>query len=195
MNSQSDKRFRRLLRLKNFDYSSPGAYFVTLCSYHREHLFGQVVNEEMKLNETGDMVKSVWYDLPKHYSNIELDQFVIMPNHVHGIIAFCDSVGAGLKPAPTTPQNHGLSEVVRALKTFSSRNINLFLKTPNRPIWQRGYYEHVIRDEESLNKIRNYIIQNPLSWHLDRENQERTGEDDFDKYLVGAGLKPAPTRR
>ena len=195
MNSQSDKRVRRLLRLKNFDYSSPGAYFVTLCSYHREQLFGQVVNEEMKLNETGDMVKSVWYDLPKHYSNIELDQFVIMPNHVHGIIAFCDSVGAGLKPAPTTLQNHGLPEIVRALKTFSSRNINLFLKTPNRPIWQRGYYEHVIRDEESLNKIRNYIIQNPLSWHLDRENQDRIGEDDFDNYLVGAGLKPAPTRR
>jgi putative transposase len=178
-------RSRRPLRLKNYNYSSQGAYFVTICSYQREPLFGQVVNEEMKLNETGRIVESVWYDLSNHYFDIELDQFVVMPNHIHGIIVLRGSVEAGLKPAPTRLKNHGLPEIVRALKTFSSRAINLFLKTPKRIIWQRGYFEHVIRDEEGLNKIREYIINNPFSWPLDRENQARIGVNDFDKYFIG----------
>jgi putative transposase len=144
------------------------------------------------INEIGAIVKSVWYDLPKHYLNVELDQFVVMPNHIHGIVVLCGPVGAGLKPAPTTPKGRGLPEIIRALKTFSFRNINSFLKTPNRPIWQRGYYEHVIRNEDSLNKIREYVIHNPLSWHLDRENQERICEDEFDSYMVGVGFKLAP---
>lgn len=99
MNPQSEKRFRRQLRLKNYDYSSRGAYFATLCSYQREHLFGRIVNQEIELNETGVIVESVWHDLPNHSSNIELDQFVIMPNHIHGIVVLCGPVGAGFKPA------------------------------------------------------------------------------------------------
>ena len=107
MNLQIEKKtFRRSLRLKNYDYNSRGVYFVTLCSYQRNHILGRIVNEEIKLNATGVIVESVWYDLHNHYSNIELDAFVIMPNHVHGIVVLCGPVGAGLKPAPTTTKSH-----------------------------------------------------------------------------------------
>jgi putative transposase len=192
----SDKTFRRLLRLKNYDYRNLGGYFITVCAHQQKHLFGEVINDEMKLNEAGIAVESVWNDLPVHYSNVELDQFVIMPNHFHGIMVLCRPLGAGLKPAPTNLRIHGLPEIVRALKTFSARKINQMSKKTGQPIWQRGYYEHVIRTDASIGRIREYIVNNHLSWHLDRENLERTGDDDFDKYFrgtknVGAGFKPA----
>ena len=98
-----------------------------------------------------------------------------MPNHVHGIIIIRD-VGAGSEPAPTT-KRHGLPEIVRQFKTFSARRINRRRGTPGQPVWQRNYYEHIIRHEESLNRIRDYILTNPLRWNLDRENPNRTGED------------------
>jgi putative transposase len=183
MKTLSNKPVRRLLRLKNYNYQTPGAYFITLCTHQRENLFGRVFNEEMNLNEAGAIVESVWHDLPVHYSNVELDQFVVMPNHVHGIIVLCKPIGAGLKPAPTNSRTHGLPEIVRALKTFSSRKINQIYGRHSQPIWQQGYYEHVIRNDESLDRIRGYIVNNPLSWHLDRENIERTGVDDFDRYF------------
>ena len=183
MKTLSDKPFRRLLRLENYDYRTPGAYFITLCTHKREYLFGQIINEKMILNQLGTVVESVWQDLPVHYSNVELDEFAVMPNHIHGIIVLCRPVGAGLKPALTNPRIHGLPEIVRALKTFSSRNIDLISKRYGQPIWQRGYYEHIIRNDESIDRIREYIVNNPLSWHLDRENIKRTGEDDFEKYF------------
>ncbi len=99
MKTLPEKPVRRLLRLKNYDYRTPGAYFITLCAHKREYLFGQIINEKMILNHLGIIVESVWQNLPVHYSNIELDQFVIMPNHVHGIIVLGRPVGAGLKPA------------------------------------------------------------------------------------------------
>jgi len=121
------------------------------------------------LNDLGKIVDKCWDDLPNHYPHIELDTFVIMPNHIHGIIMLHDDVGAGLKPAPTR-KRHGLPEIVRAFKTFSSRHINQIRDTTGTPVWQRNYYEHVIRDETSLNDIRQYIIDNPLRWENDEEN-------------------------
>ncbi|MEW6657025.1 MAG: transposase [Thermodesulfobacteriota bacterium] len=141
-------------------------------------MFGKVVEGEMQLNEYGDIVVDCWLDLPKHYSNIESDYYVIMPNHMHGIITIL--VGAGLKPAPTRP----LSEIVRGLKTFSSRAINTLRGAPGKPVWQRNYYERIIRNEESLNRIREYIATNPWRWDLDRENPQAKGKDDFDRWLA-----------
>ena len=177
---------RRSIRLKDYDYSRAGAYFVTVCAWQRECLFGEIVDGEMRLNEYGNIVKACWDDLPNHYPHTVLDAFVIMPNHVHGIITIVDdardvnanigigagSVGAGLKPAPTKTVNkrHGLSEIVRAFKTFSSRRINETRDNPGCPVWQRNFYEHVIRNEEELSGVRQYIIDNPLKWELDEEN-------------------------
>ncbi len=118
---------RRSIRLKGYDYSQAGGYFITTCTTNRTHLFGEVVNGEMRLSEYGEAVRDVWHELPMHYPHVILDAFVIMPDHVHGIIvltndiAWANSVRAGLKPAPTI---HGLPEIVRGFKTFSARRIN-----------------------------------------------------------------------
>ncbi|GBD27454.1 hypothetical protein HRbin30_02801 [bacterium HR30] len=182
---------RRSIRLKGYDYSQDGAYFVTIVTQDRACLFGQVVDGEMRLNELGTIVWATWHDLPRHYPNVDLDAFVVMPNHVHGIIVLTP-VGAGFKPAPTNaagfkpaPTNatgfkpaptagrvHGLTEMVRAFKTFSARRINERRGTPGVRVWQRNYYEHIIRNDESLNRIREYIANNLLQWALDRENPD-----------------------
>ncbi len=172
MIAQEAKRQRKSIRLKDYDYSQAGAYFVTSCVKERECLFGQIVDENMILNEYGKIVLSCWNDLPNHYSHVRLDAFQIMPNHVHGIVFI---VGAGLKPAPTsgpTTKRHGLPEIVRAFKTFSARGINESRRTPGEPIWQRNYFDRIIRDENELNRILEYIIYNPLKWEEDKDNPQ-----------------------
>ena len=181
-----ERHHRRSIRLKGYDYSQPGAYFVTICTQDRVCLFGDVIGGEMQVNALGEIVQAVWDGLSEHYPFVVLDAFVVMPNHVHGVIIITEPmVGAGLKPAPTKPvcQHHGLSEIVRAFKTFSARRINGLRGTSGVPIWQRNYYEHIIRTEDALQRIREYIATNPLRWHLDRENPHRLGEDEFDQWL------------
>ena len=131
----------------------------------------------MRPNQNGLIVAEQWTGLPIHYSNAVLDEFVLMPNHVHGIIRLTDdlpsSVGAGFKPALTPPQSeprHGLPEIIRGFKAFSSRGINQLRGTPGASVWQRNYYEHVVRGEGDLDAIRRYILGNPLKWAEDPEN-------------------------
>jgi len=172
MEHNQKPRFSRLNRLRDYDYSQPGAYFITICTKKRSCLFGEIEKDRMNVNHYGEIVRLSWLELPQHYTNVELDVFVIMPNHIHGIISLTD-VGAGLKPAPTDSsrdKQHGLPEIIRAFKTFSSRQINKFRNMPGTSVWQRNYYEHVIRRDESLSKIREYIETNQLSWALDKEN-------------------------
>lgn len=176
--SKMDKK-RKSIRLRDYDYTSPGAYLVTVCTRGHDCLFGSVIDGRMKLNVAGRVVQSVWDELPDHYSNVETDAFVIMPNHIHGIIVLVDGidrpdcpVGAGFKPAPASvrlpvhTKRHGLPEIMRGLKTFSARNINTVRGTPGIPVWQRGYHEHVIRKTEDINRVRDYIMNNPLRWSL-----------------------------
>jgi putative transposase len=157
--------------LKDYDYSQAGAYFVTICARDRHCLFGDVKQGEMMLNEYGQVVTKCWHDLINHYAGITLDAFIVMPNHIHCIIVINNDVGAGFKPAPTD-KRHGLSEIVRAFKTFSSRYINQIRNAPGTSVWQRNYYEHVIRSEKELNQIREYIVNNPMQWELDVENPQ-----------------------
>lgn len=182
---------RKRLRLKEYDYSQPGAYFVTICTKDREHRFGEIVDGEMRANGLAAVVRSSWNDLPNHYPSVELGEFVIMPNHVHGIIIILENdtmVGDGLKPSPT--RKFPLSEIVRAFKTFSARRINEISNTPGTPFWQRAYYEHIIRDDRSLGRIREYIADNPQRWESDKENSDRRANDDFDRWLSTAGKRP-----
>lgn len=141
----------------------------------------------MRLNEYGRLIRKHWNDLPDHYPHIELDEFVIMPTHIHGIVII-NNVGAGLKPArffknkefqyragfkpAPTIKHHGLPEIIRAFKTFSSRQINEIKNTPGMSIWQRNYYEHVVRNEPELKKIREYIVSNPLNWESDENYKD-----------------------
>lgn len=182
---------RRSIRLKGYDYSRVGAYFVTVCTQDRACLFGNVVDGEMLMNDAGRMVRAEWLALVARFPSIGLDAFVVMPNHVHGIIVIAeDPVGAGLVPAPapacswaTTRVVPTVGDIVGAFKSVTTvvytRGVRQTGWTPFRGrLWQRNYYEHIIRSEQSLDRIRQYIVGNPLRWHLDRENPERTGEDD-----------------
>jgi putative transposase len=169
-------------------YRGAGAFFVTICVQDRVMLFGKMVDGQNKLNEFGKMVAYTWNDLSNHHPHIHLDEFVIMPNHIHGIIFIDDfkwnHVGAGSvrtvsEPAPTRtqPKQHGLPEIIRQFKTFSARRINNARQTPGIHVWQRNYYEHIVRDENELHRIRKYIIENPLHWDSDDENPHNTSTD------------------
>lgn len=158
----------------NFDYRTPGYYFVTICVQDRECVFGEVQKDTMLLNKYGEIVKECWDDLPHHYCNCHLDILGIMPNHIHGIIFLEEvvsrNVGDGFKPSPTQ-KAHGLSEIIRGFKTFSARKINVLNSSEGKHFhWQRSFYDHIIRDERALENIREYILHNPLKWKTDAEN-------------------------
>jgi len=163
---------RRSIRLKQYDYTQDGAYYVTVCVNNRRCVLGNVQDGKFIPNDAGKMVEYSWFDLPNHNSNIELGEFIVMPNHVHGIIIIVGAGSqpaliqerAGLEPAPT---KHGISEIIRQFKTFSARRINRMNNISGARFWQRNYYEHVIRDECDLSRIREYIINNPRYWERD----------------------------
>jgi REP element-mobilizing transposase RayT len=161
-------RERKQIRLRDYDYSKSGYYFITICTKNREEWFGKVENEVMILNHYGKIVNQCWGDLPNHYLNCSLDTFVVMLNHIHGIIVIRNdnTVGNGFKPFPT----YGLSEMIRGFKTFSSRKINEKIRNENKFEWQKSFYDHVIRNEKSLHNLRNYITFNVSKWELDIEN-------------------------
>ena len=147
-------------RLRNYDYSRSGYYFITSCTYKRESLFGRVTSDRMILNQYGMILNDCWFDLPNHYINLKLEIFIIMPDHFHGIMKII-----GDKSSARTGNKYEIFEFVRALKTFSSRRINKLRNTPGTPVWQSRFYDHIIRNADDLNRIRNYIINNPLK-HL-----------------------------
>ena len=168
---------RRSLRLPHYDYASAGVYFVTICTADRICLLGDVRNGTMRMNRFGEIVETCWRELPNHYPHVKLDSFVVMPNHVHGIIV--------LEPTADSPGKR--SAIVRAFKSFSARRINMLRKASDQPLWQRGYYEHVVRNESSLAEIREYIAGNPAQWLTDANCPAFPDTDE------GAGLRPAPT--
>lgn len=207
MKYNPNKHHRRSIRLKGYDYTQAGAYFITICTWQRESLLGEVINGEIQLSRYGQTVQFNWDILPKRYPNVELDAFIVMPNHVHGIILLKENrlEGAGLeklsvgastlsvKPAPTKSKTYGLPEIVRGFKTFSGRRINQLRFQAGTPAWQRGYYEHIIRHEESLTAIREYIFNNPLCWEKDDLYPNNLGNAIAPpSYLVCAIALPNP---
>jgi putative transposase len=165
-----NNRYRRSARLRGYDYAQCGIYFVTICTHNRECRLGTVIEGEAYLSDIGVVAHRCWGKLVDHYPNIQLDAYIVMPNHIHGLIVIdsIDLVGAGLRPALT--KQHGLSEIVRAFKSFSSREINRLRGTEGGSIWQRSFYDHIVRDEKALHNIRSYIYMNPERWLQDREN-------------------------
>ncbi|MBI4333847.1 MAG: transposase [Chloroflexi bacterium] len=166
---------RRSIRLKEYDYSQAGAYFVTICSEGRQCLFGSVADYEMILNEFGALVASSWQWLATQYSYVLLDEWVVMPNHLHGILVITDrdagaSPAAGASRSAPTGKIKSLGSLIGAFKTVSTKHINKMRKTPGATIWQRNYYEHIVRDEDEMAKIREYIANNPARWGEDKYN-------------------------
>ena len=165
------KHHRRSVRLRGWDYSNAGAYFVTLCAKNRECLFSTVVHGEMQLNEMGRIAAECWEWLEKQYAHVEWDQWVIMPNHMHAIIVL-HGRGA-LQRAPTESQpvkTKSLGQLIGMYKTVSTRRINEFRNTPGIIVWQRNYHEHIVRNDDELIRIRRYIANNPGKWESDLEN-------------------------
>ncbi len=182
------QRNRKSVRLKRYDYSRPGAYFITICTRKRKSNLGSVVNGEIALSEYGEIVANSWEWLPKQYPYVLLDEWVVMPNHIHGIIMIAsgavhpsvsDADGSHLGPRrnPTVPikgepstRRKPIGELIGAFKTVSTKSLNEILRTPGARFWHRNYYEHVIRDDEDLHSIRKYILHNPRKWEYDVEN-------------------------
>jgi putative transposase len=189
-----DIHHRRSIRLKGYDYSQQGAYFVTICTHQRNFLFGKIVDGEMKLNTNGEIAKGCWLSIPRHFQNVELDEFVIMPNHLHGIILIVNNLeteGEALANQDSQQQQNlssqcfapavakikingtksqSLAAIIQNYKSVSTRQVNRINKAKGNVIWQRNYYERIIRNEEALNNIRQYIITNPINWAEDKEN-------------------------
>lgn len=155
-------RRKRSLRLDGYDYSQSGAYYVTLDAANKVHLFGEVVDEEMHLNRYGEIVERIWRAIENETKGISLDAYIVMPNHLHGIIV--------LSP----PSHTGRANLSRLMQTFKSRTTHLvnFARQASGTIWQRNFYDHVIRNESDLNRIRAYIFENPLRWHIEKNIRE-----------------------
>ena len=192
------RHHRRSIRLKGYDYTRPGVYFITICTHNREPLFGRVVDGDMVLNALGEIVREEWFRTARVQPYVELfpDEFVVMPNHVHGIVWIMETrdhtppVGATgrsplrIPPAhPRGPAPHSLGSFIAGFKSAVTRHINEMRGTPGARVWQRNYYEHIIRDNRALNAIRCYIAENPLRWRLDRYNPDRQGTDPLAREI------------
>lgn len=171
------RRGRRSIRLKGYDYTRPGGYFVTLVAFRRECLFGEVQDGEMVLNQYGKIVDDCWQAIPAHFCNVDLGAYAIMPNHLHGIILIRDA-----SVVATGPRKGSLGAIIGAFKMAVTRRIVHDFGDAN--IWQRGYYERIIRDEAEANRIHAYIKANPANWCGDRENPTVGQRDTLSKTIV-----------
>ena len=177
---------RHSLRLKKYSYSMPGAYFITICTYRKENILGCIIDGKIKLNVLGKITVREWLKTFKIRKNIQLDGYVIMPNHFHGIIILTDCKGTMNraldyesfgKPIPGS-----IPTIVRMFKSAVTREIKRLDYPFFYSIWQRNYYEHIIHNENKLNCIRKYIQENPLRWQYDKENQEGRPDDIERKF-------------
>lgn len=168
-------RRRRSIRLPHYDYAQRGVYFITLCVQHRRSLFGDVIDGSMVLKNLGEIVATEWRRTSEIRPNIVVDEFVVMPNHLHGLIVM-EPLRRGVSHTPggkfrSPAQTVGA--IVRGFKGSTTRLINELQGTPGVMLWQRNYYEHIVRDDRELQRIREYIANNPAQWALDRENPEK----------------------
>lgn len=177
---------RKHLRLQEYDYAQEGAYFVTVCTNGKVCLFGDIVDGKMVLNDAGLMVEKCWNAIPEHFPHVGLDYYVVMPNHVHGILFIGDAPGmVGAKnfsPVRLLKNRNnnqdqrpsGTSKTIGSIVRGFKIGVTKWMRqnTSTHKVWQRNYFERVIRNERELQEVREYIVNNPLKWALDRENPE-----------------------
>ncbi len=197
-NPKDPESGRRSIRLPEYDYTQSGAYFITVVTHDRENLFGEIVDGEMVLSPFGQVVEWIWKRIPDHFANVETDASVVMPNHAHGVLWILDDDNgrgdAFLAPSPSlrdvpsdepshsekvrtgnaSPLHSGpppgsIGAIVGNFKSTTTRRINKMRRTPGAAVWQRNYYERIIRNARELNAIRQYILNNPQNWMEDRE--------------------------
>jgi REP element-mobilizing transposase RayT len=168
---------RKSIRLKSYDYTQAGVYFVTLCTHDRKTAFGEIRDGVMHPNAVGEAAIEEWCRSEEIRAEIELDEFVLMPNHIHGLVVIVPVGAHGDAPVPDSPRLHrasrSLGSFIAGFKRASAKRINAACGTPGVPVWQRNYFERVIRNDDGLRKAREYIVNNPLQWELDHENPDR----------------------
>ena len=162
---QEDRPNRRTIRLRDYDYSKAGAYFITVCTYQKIETLGSITAHNIVHTKAGDIVASVWRSIPDRFPGVELDEYLLMPNHVHGIIVLPDRESQSSSAEMKKP---GLGKIIAYFKYMSTKLINQDRNQIGRRVWQRNYYEHVIRNDHDLNTIREYIQNNPRRWTIDR---------------------------
>jgi putative transposase len=190
---------RKSSRLSGYDYSQEGAYFVTVCVQGRQDLLGTIIDATTRLSPAGHMIGKWWSELERKFPSVKIDPYhVVMPNHFHGILFNSATIASGAKGGHAGPP---LQKIVQWFKTMTTNEYIHGVKEHGWPsfkgnLWQRSFYDHVIRDEASLNRIREYIANNPLRWDLDRENPRSKGSDEFDRWLATCKTRPIkPNRR
>jgi putative transposase len=168
---------RRSIRLRHYDYTISGAYFVTICCHQKQCLFGEINRGIMELNPIGEAVQQVWSSLPHNFPHVKLDDFAIMPNHLHGIVCLFDHddlIFSNTSITPKQPMSNGtkkgsLGAIIQNFKSVSTRRVNKITRNFGT-IWQRNYYETIIRGDRAYENIKRYIQENPLKWEEDPEN-------------------------
>ena len=171
------------MRLEGWDYSWGWWYFVTIVVKDRTPALGNIAGEELHVSAFGNIVRETWLRIPKQYRAAELDEFVVMPNHVHGIIILSETSVGAIHESPLRTDIHDshedyvtrrrrmtLSKIIGWFKMKSAKEINLLRNMPGCRFWQRGYYDHIIRNDADLHRIRQYVTSNPLMWSFDEEN-------------------------
>jgi len=200
MKFDPDKHHRRSIRLKGYDYSRPGAYYVTICVHNRECLFGDITDGEMHLNEYGKIVQTEWLKSSEIRDEIELDAYQIMPNHFHCIViirkgtmdrrderpfvptqpiapAWPIATTSSIDPVIFKMKPKSLSSLMAGFQSPVTSKINQLRGTPKQDVWQRNYFDRIIRNDNELNRIRKYIIENPMKWNLDNKNPNNYTEN------------------
>lgn len=190
MTYNPDFHHRHSIRLREYDYAAGGAYFVTICTWQRECLFGDILDVEMVLNATGNVIVAEWEKTLVIRPNVSLDVYAIMPNHFHAIFFIQNGADVGahcmrpdMRPdviatdenrahigAPLRRQSGSIGSILAGFKSATTKQINIIRNNPGCPVWQRNYYERVLRNNDELTRAREYIVNNPLKWALDKEN-------------------------
>lgn len=179
---------RGSMRLKGYDYSWGGAYFVTLCIHGRELSLGEAVGDKVRLNPAGRMIENAWGELPSAYPGVEIDEYVIMPNHLHGIVVLVEPELRGTGAEEATPALT-LGDIIKRFKTLTMKRYGDGVEQEGWPryagrLWQRNYYEHIIRNENALTQIRRYIGENPERWAWDKLNPEAVTPDPETPWIA-----------
>ena len=159
---------RKTNRLRDHDYTHPGIYFVTICAHESARLFGRVIDGAMRLNELGCLVEHEWRKTAIIRPTVELDLYVVMPNHFHGLVCIANSGAANRDARRTVSRSNSLGAIVGNFKAAVTKASGNLAFPPPRPIWQRGYHDHIVRGERELEHIQRYIIANPAKWQADR---------------------------
>jgi putative transposase len=187
--NNSGENRRRSIRLVDYDYCLPGAYFVTICIRDRKSILGGVKNDKVHLSTIGEITHRCWNEIPSHFPYVELDEFIVVPNHLHGILILADHCRGVQLNAPNrataiyyksmSPKKGTLSVIIRTFKAAVTTQCRK--RKYHFHGWQRNYYEHIVRNEDELGRIREYIASNPLQWEFDRENPTQATDESYHK--------------